>query len=103
VRERMLRETVPAACGSLFVDSFRAVTVEMYVHTEAEANALPDQSIIRDNMGDARVKVGPHAWEQSGERGKWSESWIAFPARVIYVPRDYDAALAASDAAAVES
>lgn len=100
VREGLLQEVAPAAVGSLIVDTFRAVTVELYVHSEAEANALPDGSIIRDNMNDARVKVGPRAWEQSGVSGKWSASWIAFPARIIYVPRDYDAALAAAEAGA---
>ncbi|WP_295792034.1 hypothetical protein [uncultured Microbacterium sp.] len=103
VRFRLLAEAVPAAVGSPIVDAVRAVQTEIYVHTEAEADALPVGSIIRDNMHDARVKVTERAWEQSGERGKWTASWIAFPARVIYVPRDYDAALAAADATVVES
>lgn len=95
VRFRLLNEAVPAAVGSPVVDAVRAVATEIYVHTEAEADALPVGSIIRDNMHDARVKVTERGWEQSGERGKWSASWIAFPARVLFVPRDYDAALAA--------
>lgn len=96
VRTRLLDAAVPATTMSTTADAVRALTVEIWVHSEEEANALPDGSILRDNMNDARVKVGPRAWEQSGAAGKWSASWIAFPARVIYVPRDYDAALAAT-------
>lgn len=52
------------------------------ITTEAEADALPVGAIILDNMGDARQKVTPLAWEQAGVEGHWRSAWIALPARV---------------------
>ena len=56
------------------------------ITTEAEANALPVGSIIRDNMGDVRLKVSDRGWEQSGVVGWRGPTWVAFPAEVLWVP-----------------
>ncbi|MEZ3156877.1 hypothetical protein AB1K56_08080 [Microbacterium sp. BWR-S6Y] len=100
VRSRMLEAVLPTAVTATAETRVRALANEVFVRTEAEANALPVGSIIRDNMHDARVKVSERGWEQSGTSGRWGPTWIAFPARVLFVPRDFDAALAAEEAGA---
>ncbi|WOF23827.1 hypothetical protein N8K70_03865 [Microbacterium betulae] len=60
------------------------------ITSEAEADALPVGSIIRDHMGDARQKVSGRGWEQAGVAGRWGPTWIAFPATVLHVGPTYD-------------
>jgi hypothetical protein len=61
------------------------------ITTEAEANALPWGTIIRDNMGSARKKVSDRGWECSGVSGQWGPTWVAFPATVLYVGPTHEA------------
>ncbi len=100
VREQMLEAVLPTAVTASAETRARALVSGVFVRTEAEANALPVGSIIRVGPLDVRVKVSERGWEQSGEVGRLGPSWIPFPVRVLFVPRDYDAALAAAEAGA---
>jgi hypothetical protein len=65
------------------------------ITTEREANALRHGAVVLDRNGDAFQKVGETGWEMTGTSGRWSASWIAFPAFVLFAKPPYEDELAA--------
>lgn len=66
-------------------DALEALTPRV-VSTVEEVMALPEGTVLLDNVGDVQLKVADGGWEHSGMVGKWSSSWSSLPATVLYIP-----------------
>lgn len=58
------------------------------ITTEAEFNAAPVGTVMRDRNKDVWVKDRPRGAEQNGVVGTFSASWIAYPAEILDASTD---------------